>query len=223
MTGSALPPSCVERPRVPCSLQSAEPALLEADLHAPLPALRAATRGHHDRLDRLMDLRRLGERTRYASVLQVFDRFLPAWESAVLAALPAVRHPWLQARTRRHFVARDLQALGIAASARSVQVAPMATEAAAWGSLYVMEGSALGGQVVTRALAAHGLRPETGAAYFHGWGESTGAMWREFREHLERELETPEALSHACTSACATFDSLAGLLEDALHERTAAA
>ena len=204
-------------------MKSADPVLLEASLHAPLPVLRAATRGHHDRIDRLMDLRRLGERTRYASVLQVFDRFLPAWEAAVLAALPTVRHPWLQARTRRHFVARDLQALGIAASARSVHVAPMVTEAAAWGSLYVMEGSALGGQVITRALAAHGLRPDTGAAYFHGWGESTGAMWREFREQLQRELETPEALSLACASACATFDSLAGLLEDALHERTAAA
>lgn len=204
-------------------MQSAEPALLEADLHAPLPALRAATRGHHDRLDRLMDLRRLGERSRYGRVLQVFDRFLPAWESAVLAALPAVRHPWLQARTRRHFVARDLQALGIKASARPLHIAPMATEAAAWGSLYVMEGSALGGQVITRALAAHGLRPETGAAYFHGWGEATGAMWREFREQLERELETPAALLLACAGACATFDSLAGLLEDALHERPAAA
>lgn len=197
-------------------MQFAEPVLLEPALHAPLAALRAATRDHHLRLDRLLDLRRLGDAARYATMLQAFDGFLPAWEAAVAAGLPAARQPWLQARSRRHFVARDLQVLGIAASTRSVQLKPIASEAAAWGSLYVMEGSALGGQVITRSLAAHGLRPDTGAAYFHGWGESTGAMWREFRQLLEQELATPAALSLACASACATFDDVSALLKGAL-------
>jgi heme oxygenase (biliverdin-IX-beta and delta-forming) len=185
--------------------------------------LRAATRGHHDRIDRLMDLRSLGDPARYARVLQVFDAFLPGWEAAVLDALPRQWHGWLRARSRRPFLARDLQALGIPAQARPVQVAPLRSEAAAWGSLYVMEGSALGGQVITRALAAAGLKPEAGAAYFHGWGDSTGMMWRDFRQLLDRELQAPAALSRACESACQTFDLLSGLLEHALHERAPAA
>ncbi|MEJ5988814.1 biliverdin-producing heme oxygenase [Ramlibacter sp. PS3R-8] len=197
-------------------MQFAEPALLEPGLHAPLAALRAATRDHHLRLDRLMDLRLLGDAARYATVLQAFDGFLSAWESTVAAGLPAARQPWLQARSRRHFVARDLQVLGIAASTLPVQLTPIATGAAAWGSLYVMEGSALGGRVIARALAAQGLRPDTGAAYFHGWGESTGPMWREFRQLLEQELATPAAVSLACAGACATFDDFSALLEGAL-------
>lgn len=170
-----------------------------------------------------MDLRRLGERARYAAVLQVFARFLPAWEAAMLAALPGDRHGWFRARSRLPFLARDLRALGLAAPVPPARVGPLAGEAAAWGSLYVIEGSALGGQVITRALAAHGLRPDAGAAYFHGWGPSTAAMWREFRQELACGLGSPEALRVASASACATFETLSALLEDALHERPPAA
>jgi heme oxygenase len=216
-------PFRVERPSRLPKLQFSLPVLLDAVPPAALPALRAATRGHHERIDHLMDLRRLAERTHYVRVLQVFHDFLPAWEGAVLPALPKPWHGWLQARSRRPFLERDLHALGVAARARPVHMEPFATEAAAWGSVYVLEGSALGGQMITRALAAEGLRPDAGAAYFHGWGESTGAMWREFRALLDSELQAPAALAQACEGAAHTFDTLSGLLEQALHERTPAA
>lgn len=189
----------------------------------PLPALRAATREHHDRIDRLMDLRRMREPGHYARVLQVFDAFLHAWEPAVAAALPPSRRAWLQARSRRAFLQQDLTALGIGPAALSIDIAPLPDAAAAWGSLYVIEGSALGGQVITRSLAQAGLHPHDGAAYFHGWGDATAAMWREFRALLDAELATPRALDQACTAACATFDTLTHFLEPVLHERTSAA
>ena len=190
---------------------------------SPLLALRAATRDHHQRIDGLMDLRRLAERDHYARVLQVFDAFLPAWERAVLAGLPPAWHGWLARRSRRPFLARDLQALGLADDRDDVRFPPFATAPCAWGSLYVMEGSALGGQMITRTLAASGLDARNGAAYFHGWGDDTPAMWREFRELLERELRAPAAVAQACDAARLTFQTLSGLLERALHERTPAA
>jgi heme oxygenase (biliverdin-IX-beta and delta-forming) len=86
-----------------------------------------------------------------------------------------------------------------------------------------MEGSALGGQYITRNLAQAGLHPASGAAYFHGWGDATGAMWREARQVLARELASPAATGQACAAARHTFDTLSALLERTLHERTAAA
>lgn len=163
------------------------------------------------------------ERRRYAAVLQVFDAFLGAWEPAVAAALPAPWHPWLRARSRRAFLQQDLRCLGIAAAEAPVPVPALPTAAAAWGSVYVMEGSALGGQVITRSLAEAGLHPSAGAAYFHGWGDATGVMWRDFRGVLERQLAEPAALDDACHAARRTFDVLSNLLESALHERTTAA
>lgn len=188
----------------------------------PLSALRTATREHHDRIDRLVNLTRLQDREHYATVLQVFDAFLRAWEPAVQAALPG-RREWLQARSRLRFLQHDLRVLGIAALPAVPALPAFASPAAAWGSVYVMEGSALGGQVITRSLAAAGLGPHTGAAYFHGWGEATAGLWRDARALLESALADPAALEQACDGARGTFDSLTLLLEAALHERTSAA
>jgi heme oxygenase len=155
-------------------------------------------------------------------VLQVLDAFLAAWEPAMATALPARFHQWLDARSRRPFLQRDLQALGIPAAPPAV-LPPFDSDAAAWGSLYVLEGSALGGRVITRGLASAGLHAGTGAAYFHGWGDDVGDMWREARELLLSELAAPAAVAQACDAACATFDTLSVLLENAWHERPAAA
>jgi len=198
------------------------PASAPAPVGGPLPVLRAATRSHHERIDDLIDFRRLAEPARYARVLQAFGAFLPAWEAAVADALPPTRRTWLARRSRSAFLNRDLQALGVAQPA-PVRLAAFRSPAAAWGSLYVLEGSALGGQVITRGLAARGLLPHSGGAYFHGWGDATAAMWREFRELLDTELRHPDALAPACEAACRTFETLSSLLEDHLHERPALA
>lgn len=194
-----------------------------ADRAGPLAQLRAATRSHHERIDRLMDLRRMRDPGHYAGVLQVFDAFLAAWEPAVVAALPSRWHAWLGARSRRPFLERDLASLGITPMDAGARVPALPSAAAAWGSVYVMEGSALGGQFITRSLAEAGLHPHRGAAYFHGWGERTGPMWRDCRTILEEHLADPSALAEACDAACRTFDTLSNLLESVLHERTAAA
>jgi heme oxygenase len=188
----------------------------------PLAALRNATRDHHQRVDRLMDLRRLQDPEHYARVLQVLDAFLAGWEPLVAAALPASGQAWLQRRSRRPFLQQDLRVLGLDAQP-AAPLPPMPDPAAAWGSIYVLEGSALGGQFIARFLARAGLDAARGAAYFHGWGDATGAMWREVRDRLASELATPAATASACEAARQTFDALAHLLEKLPHERTAAA
>ncbi|QJW84543.1 hypothetical protein HK414_15170 [Ramlibacter terrae] len=87
----------------------------------------------------------------------------------------------------------------------------------------MMEGSALGGQVITRALAAQGWGPAHGAAYFHGWGPATGGMWREFRALLAEQLPRAQNIEAACLAAQATFDALSAAFEHELHERPALA
>jgi heme oxygenase (biliverdin-IX-beta and delta-forming) len=186
----------------------------------PLAALRSATRAHHERIDSLVNLQRLQDPTHYAQVLQAFDAFLAGWEPAVAAALPRHLQEWLRARSRRHFLRDDLRVLGLDAP-RPAELPPLADRAAAWGSIYVMEGSALGGQLITSSLAQVGVTPSNGAAYFHGWGERTGDMWREVRQLLASELGSDPAMARACDAARGTFAQLTSLLERTLHERAA--
>jgi len=195
------------------------PAHEPADVVA---VLRHATRAHHDRLDQLMDLPRMGERAHYGRVLQVFAAFLAAWEPAMVVALPEPWRAWLQARSRHPFLKHDLHQLRLCAPVPAA-LPPFAHGGAAWGSVYVMEGSALGGQFIGRRLAQAGLHAGSGAAFFHGWGEATAGLWRETRGVLAGQLADPAALEQACDGARSTFDTLSRLLERTVHERAAAA
>lgn len=111
-------------------LLSAVPSRNPAGPSGPVLSLRAATRTHHDRIDRLIDLRRLVDRAYYARVLQVFDAFLAGWEARVLAALPQRRQTWLRQRSRRGFLQQDLRVLGVAPCAAATELPALATAAA---------------------------------------------------------------------------------------------
>ncbi len=55
----------------------------------------------------------------------------------------------------------------------------------AMGALYVMEGSTLGGQMISRHVEkALGLTPDQGTAFFYGYGKDTGQRWKAFQQAL---------------------------------------
>lgn len=61
----------------------------------------------------------------------------------------------------------------------------LGTPAQIWGYLYVMEGSTLGGQIITKQLMKFlPVSPESGIRYFHAYGQETKPRWTEFREAL---------------------------------------
>ena len=175
--------------------------------------LRQATFRSHQDIEDLLQLDHPGlSPERYRQAIAGFARFLPAWEAAVVAALPARLGPWFAKRSRLRFLARDVTALGLASAADGapVHLPALSGVAAAYGSMYVLEGSALGGQVIARQVAARlGLDPDQGAAYFTGWRAGTGTLWREFRERLEVEVGPREVdRASACDAAVQTFAAL---------------
>jgi heme oxygenase len=98
---------------------------------------------------------------------------------------------------------RDLIALGetaetVAQLPRCAALPALATEAQGLGCLYVVEGSTLGGQVITRQLQKSlGLSSESGVAFFNGYGAETGARWKTFGFRLEEaaaRLDQDDAL-----------------------------
>lgn len=190
--------------------------------HGVLAELRAATRTQHDRIEQVLALDAPMPLPRYAAILLGFRRFLTGWEQELREALPARLQGWLAERSRLGFVAQDLAFLA-AELPRQPEPAtprclPLPHVAAAFGSLYVIEGSALGGQVITPRLKRDlGLEPARGASYFNGFGEHTGAMWREFRQLAAAEIgDDPARRRLACQAAVQTFDTLTATLEGLL-------
>lgn len=187
-----------------------------------LNELREKTRTEHTRIESVLRLAQPMSAARYASVMNGFHEFLCRWEPRLATALPTHLRDWSAKRRRSGLAADDLRQLGARpcprladAADHAVRHIPMADAAGALGSMYVIEGSALGGQVIAPMLKASlGLTPATGASYFHGHGPATGAMWRDFREVITRELGHDEASARsACLSALRTFAALCEVFE----------
>ena len=182
-----------------------------------LAELRLTTRAEHDRIEHLL---RLGEPMpleRYAAILAGFDAFLRAWEPRIHAALPERLQSWFRPRRRGGFASADVEWLrtvaGLAPPALTAHAAttlPLTELAEVMGSLYVIEGSALGGRVIAPQLKRTlGLDQGRGASYFHGFGGEAAAMWSNFRVLASLEIgESSRDTVRACQSAKRTFAAL---------------
>ncbi|GAB2964828.1 biliverdin-producing heme oxygenase [Hymenobacter coalescens] len=119
--------------------------------------------------------------------------FEPAWE--------------LEQRYRASLIREDLpdaEALPLCPA-----LPPLHTRAQLLGALYVMEGSTLGGQLITRQLAKAGISTRR---YFTGYGELTGLRWKAFCQLLAAEAtEANEA--DIVAAAVLTFERLHAWIE----------
>jgi heme oxygenase len=113
----------------------------------------------------------------------------PEWEAAT--------------RQRAHLILTDLQKPAAALEA-CADMPPLGTWPQLLGAMYVVEGSTLGGQVIARQLAKSNIPLR---AYFSGYGEQTGPLWKMFCQLLSQEA-TPENQAEIVQSASLTFQKL---------------
>ena len=176
-----------------------------------LARLRTVTRPAHDRLEGALGL--LDDqldRDAYKQVLERLYGFWRGWEPQVAALLQD--RPLLEPRRRLHLLEADLTVLGSSAWAVDALPAcplPLLHDAAgALGSLYVMEGSTLGGRVIQQNVERRlGFDGRSGCSYFAGYGANTGRMWRLFLARLDEAPATDA--ERIATGAAATFERLA--------------
>jgi heme oxygenase len=87
------------------------------------------------------------------------------------------------------------------------------------GTLYVIEGATLGGEVISRCLKSHlELGPDSGGRFFHGYGDAvvTRHNWQTFRS-FANAIDTNEKLqTSAKLAAVHIFEVIENQL-DALH------
>jgi heme oxygenase (biliverdin-IX-beta and delta-forming) len=81
------------------------------------------------------------------------------------------------------------------------------TEASAWGGMYVLEGSTLGGQIINRHLQKK-LGDIIGQSdYFRGYGAETGTAWKSFLESFCMQAKkSSEQEQEIIRAAIKTFD-----------------
>jgi heme oxygenase (biliverdin-IX-beta and delta-forming) len=171
--------------------------------------LRSRTQDAHSALEAQLDLlEQPASTSHYVHLLSRFMGFHLVWEED-LKAFPALACE-LEKRSRLRHLRHDLRILGLAeAEISSVPLCDdahrlAANEARALGSFYVLEGSTLGGQLITRHLLRERLLPAGGLSYFNPYGSRTGEMWRSFKRWLESQAEH-HAAPDIVAGARATF------------------
>jgi heme oxygenase (biliverdin-IX-beta and delta-forming) len=177
-----------------------------------LEKLRSATAAAHRALEEQVDIAGIvQEPARYRHLLERFFGFhaamedreqsLSGWERTGYDPTRRLKSPWL---------AEDLHSIGlsateIAALPRCTDLPPMPSIAAGLGCAYVLEGSTLGGRHISRFFA-EGPAAHLPRRFFAGYGEETGARWREFIQVLEDYAATHSAAhDEIVTAARETF------------------
>lgn len=180
-----------------------------------LERLRDETRPLHVRAERAVDLpARLASRESYIGFLARMLGFHAPLEAqlARVHGLDAVV-PDLPSRRKAPLLKGDLAACGLSAAAIAAMpecpVLPaMPALPQALGVLYVLEGSTLGGQFIRKEVSRRlGLGPGTGCAFFAGYGDQTGPLWRAFCISLTDFTQAHPGMGDAIVSTAAeTFE-----------------
>lgn len=183
--------------------------------------LRNATQAQHERLNRhalLTGLLQPGySLADYRLLLQTLYRLYSALEPR-LAEFAAGRVAGFDyaARAKLAWLQADLDYFGIDPAALEASEPPLAVPAIASlgdyvGVLYVVEGSTLGGQLISKRLQQYlGLTPNGGARFYAGYGEASAVRWRDylaFAESVAADAEQSKAAEMAANRTFALFEA----------------
>ncbi|MGD9562372.1 MAG: biliverdin-producing heme oxygenase [Pyrinomonadaceae bacterium] len=179
-----------------------------------LAQLKESTRHQHDALESVVDvMNKTFSLEDYKGLLTKFYSFYAAVEPLLPASELLAEGFDIGLRRKLPKLELDLKELGVLAEVKRSPIwsKPPSVESVpeAFGSIYVMEGATLGGQVITRHLKEHlGLTPEKGGAFFNSYGKDVGPMWKEFGAAITAYAErNPETGDSIVESAKQTFDS----------------
>jgi heme oxygenase (biliverdin-IX-beta and delta-forming) len=185
---------------------SAKKHLVE-DLEAgdALGRLRQETAAAHRELDETLQLvDRLSIADQRIRLLTGYHYLHWQTEAKVAASLSEIADLDFLARRRSSLIAEGLRILGHTADLDGPAGVATITRAEAFGALYVLEGSSLGGRVILKELKRRKVSL-AGLGFLDPYGADTGRRWRSFLAILEREIKSCEQKADAAKGALNAF------------------
>lgn len=178
--------------------------------------LKKHSRPDHDSIENSIDLLKLANNLGdYTNLIKAFygyyfsvENSLKHFESNFLAI--GIN---LNERSKLPLLKKDLESLGVKPEEilklpKCTLLPEINTFAQAMGVLYVLEGSTLGGQIISRQLAKSQilLNGQERASFFISYGPSTGLMWSNFKKSLDTMPE--ESTDDVLMAAKKTFSTM---------------
>jgi heme oxygenase (biliverdin-IX-beta and delta-forming) len=194
--------------------------LLNTPLTQAIPAglLKQHTAQQHEYAEFLLlpKLKNINTLADYTAILRMFYGFFAPVQEAISQFVLKEQLPDIAARRHARLILSDLENCGSQeVPLICTQLPAIDNTASAFGALYVLEGSTLGGRMIARMLnqnATVPLRTEQ-LRFFQGYGEQTGPMWVRFIASLNQQTD----INTLTASAQDTFICLANWIKHTLY------
>jgi heme oxygenase (biliverdin-IX-beta and delta-forming) len=159
--------------------------MVHPDIRTLSSLLKNATEKNHLALEASLQPHwsRMQNAANYARLLEVFYGFYAPLEKSIARMLPQDALPDMPERRKADWLLADLQTLGYNTVPSLTTNSPLIdSPAAAWGALYVLEGSTLGGRHICKLVRRE--LPDAPLRFFEGYRAETGPRWIRFQEAL---------------------------------------
>ena len=179
-----------------------------------LTNLKNDTKAAHVRVEKVMvkELKAINSLEDYGKLLERLFLFYNPLESKVHQYIDQAILPDIEKRKHTQWILKDLKALNYNANTSTESKTQQITSTAyAVGVLYVMEGSTMGGQIISKMLKKQ-LGANTSTYYFDSYSDETMDMWLSFKNSIA-QYETHLDKEEVFKGANETFSSLKEWLE----------
>lgn len=171
--------------------------------------LKEQTLRYHQQLEKKLvsQIKGLTTKEDYLQLLQLFYGYFGGLEDRINLFIDQNILPDHAQRRKTGAIADDIMALdGQPVNKATGDALPEINNAyQALGALYVIEGSTLGGSIISKMVSGK-LGLASGFSFFNSYGESTHQMWEAFKAILDKQpLETQPAIIEAANSTFFKF------------------
>ena len=173
--------------------------------------LKEATLSNHQQTEKQLILRIKAMRAKedYVALLQMFYSYFGGLEQQINAFVDEHNLPDYNQRRKTGAIVADIKALAgsVPALANDNELPQIDSLPKAFGALYVIEGSTLGGKIIAGMMRQHfTFNGNEGLSFFSGYGDSTDDRWASFKTELNVVASTSENQQEITDAANQTFE-----------------
>jgi len=172
--------------------------------------IKEATLENHQQVEKVLVTRMKAMRSMndYTALLQMFYGYFGGLEKMIKPYITSNILADHNDRRKTEALVNDLETLnaGVPTTANETDLPVITNYLQAFGALYVIEGSTLGGKIISQMMQKHlHFNGNEGLSFFEGYGDDTMPMWENFKQALNNVVKNDDDASIVLKSANDTF------------------
>ena len=186
--------------------------------------LKLHTKANHLQVEKLLvaKMRSIANSDDYVELLQIFYGYFGALEDKINRYIGNLQLPDYAERRKSESLFNDIKSLGntVPQKPEVLDLPIIENSLQAFGALYVIEGSTLGGKIIAKLIANQlNLQNNNGLSFFTSYGDKTEKMWDGFKEILDMQPQNQADTKIILDAANDTFLKFKFWIENA-NEQT---